>query len=157
MSEVFMSNRVPSPTMTILLASMTSLGQTLHRFPCRVLAYRESVPPGLSGSFIAVAGASRSLQIGLMSDPIGWQALSQALEESAPTSSDAMVHGASELAFAAARAFKAGLPDGDELTLGMPLFVDGGLVVGSDTEVHAADVVLGSTRALLVLLDQRRS
>jgi hypothetical protein len=150
-----MSNRVPSATMSALLASMSSLSQTLHRFPCRVLAYRESVPPGLSGSFVAVAGGGRSLQVGLMSDPMGWRALSEALDESEPNSPEAMVHGASVLAAATALAFKAELPDCAELTLGMPLFVDGGVVVGNDTEVHAADVVLGSTRALLVLLDRR--
>jgi hypothetical protein len=142
--------------MNALLASMTSLCQTLHRFPCRVLAYRESVPPGLSGSFVAVAGAGRSLQVGLLADPLGLQALSDALHDDGASSPVALVTGASELATAAARAFRAELPNSEELTLGLPLFVDGGVVVGSDTEVHAADVVLGSTRALLVLLDQRQ-
>lgn len=144
--------------MNALLASMTSLAQTLRRFPCRVLAFRESVPPGLSGSFVAVAGGGRSLQIGLLSDPMGWQALSQALRDDAiATTPEALVSGASELAAAAAAAFRRELPNAEDLTLGMPLFVDGGVVVGDDTEVQAADVVLGSTRALLVLLDQRRS
>ena len=91
-----------------------------------------------------------------MSDPLGWQALSEALHENSGLSLAGMVSGAAELVMAAASAFRAGLPDASELTLGLPLFVDGGVVVGNDTEVHAADVVLGSTRALLVLLDQRR-
>jgi hypothetical protein len=143
--------------MSALLASMTSLSQTLHRFPCRVLAFRESVPPGLSGSFVAVAGGGRSLQIGLMSDPMGWQTLSQALHTQTSSTPETLVNGASELTAAAAIAFKHELPDGAQLTLGMPLYVDGGIVVSDDTEVQAADVVLGSTRALLVLIDQRRS
>ena len=143
--------------MSTLLTSMAVLCRTLHRFPCRVLAFRESVPPGLSGSFVAVAGAGRSLQIGLLADPMGWQALSQALHEDASTAPQDVAQGASELATAAATAFKQGLPDSADLTLGMPLFVDGGVVVGEDTEIQAADVVLGSTRALLVLLDQRRA
>jgi hypothetical protein len=142
--------------MSALLASMTSLSQTLRRFPCRVLAFRESVPPGLSGSFVAVSGVGRSLQVGLMSDPMGWQALNQALHADAPHAPDTLVNGASALATAAAYAFKQELPDGDQLTLGMPLYVDGSITVSDDTEVQAADVVLGSTRALLVLIDQKR-
>jgi hypothetical protein len=143
--------------MSALLTSMNSLARTLHRFPCRVLAFRESVPPGLSGSFVAVAGGGRSLQVGLLSDPMGWQRLSQALHDDLVCTPETLVSGASELATAAAAAFRRELPDSDELTLGMPLFVDGGVSVGDDTEIQAADVVLGSTRALLVLLDQRRA
>jgi hypothetical protein len=143
--------------MSVLLTSINSLGQRLHRFPCRVLAFRESVPPGLSGSFVAVSGAGRSLQVGLMSDPMGWQAFNQALQAIVMPTPESLIDGASELAAAAAAAFTQQLPDGAELTLGLPRYVDGDVFISDGTELQAADVVLGSTRALVVLLEQSRA
>jgi hypothetical protein len=149
-----MSHRVPSVTLSALLASVASVGEALNRFACRVLAYRESVPSGLSGAFVALVGEKRSLQIGLLSDPLGWQSLDALVRAAGPV---ADAHVASTLVNAIARALQTGVPEAAELKLGMPLFVDGGVVVGKDTEIQAADVVLGQTRALLVLLERRRA
>jgi hypothetical protein len=140
--------------MGALLASVASVGESVHRFSCRVLAYRESIPSGLSGAFVALVGEGRSLQVGLLSDPLGWQSLEALVLEAAPPFSES--HVASALVNLIARALQAGVPDAAALTLGLPLFVDGGVLVGNDTAVQAADIVLGNTRALLVLLERKR-
>ena len=62
---------------------------------------------------------------------------------------------AARLVTLTARALQASVPEAATLTLGLPLFVDGGVVVGADTAAQAADIVLGQTRALLVLLERR--
>ncbi|HSU41009.1 MAG TPA: hypothetical protein VLJ38_15635, partial [Polyangiaceae bacterium] len=65
-------------------------------------------------------------------------------------------HVAARLVTLAARALQTSVLDAGALALGLPLFVDGGVVIGKDTVVQAADIVLGHTRALLVLLERRR-
>ncbi len=151
-----MSERLPSNALSALLAGMSALDTPHQRLPCRVLAYRESLPPGLSGSFVAVAGGGRSFQVGVLCDPLGWPTLAQTLGEHSLRPSETPVNAAAELATLAARGLIVGLPGTGVLSLGMPLFVDGGVAVGKDTEVHAADVVLGATRALVVLLERTR-
>jgi hypothetical protein len=149
-----MSQRAPSITLSALIASVAAVGQAAGQVACRVLAYRESVPPGLSGAFVALVGEQRSLQIGLLSDPLGWQSLDALVHDDTPGVADA--HVAARLVTLTARALTASVPEAAALTLGLPLFVDGGVVVGKDTEVQASEIVLGQTRALLVLLERRR-
>ena len=148
-----MSQRVPTVTLSALIASVISVGQAASRAACRVLAYRESVPSGLSGAFVALVGENRSFQIGLLADPLSWQSLDALLPDAAPGLAGA--HVAARLVTLTARALQASVPEAATLTLGLPLFVDGGVVVGADTAAQAADIVLGQTRALLVLLERR--
>ena len=148
-----MSERAPSVTLSALIASVTAVGQAA-RVTCRVLAYRESVPLGSSGAFVALVGENRSFQIGLLSDPLGWQSLDALVRDDAPGSAEA--HVAARLVTLMARALKASVPEAAPLALGLPLFVDGGVVIGKDTEVRAAEIVFAQTRALLVLLERRR-
>lgn len=152
-----MSDLLPASTLRALLAGMTALAEAHQRLPCRVLAYRESIPPGLSGSFVAVAGGGRSFQVGVLCDPLGWHALAAVLGEQSLRATESPVNASADIATFAARGLIAGLPGAGVLSLGMPLFVDGGVAVGTDTETHAADVVLGTTRALVVLLERRRA
>lgn len=151
-----MSDPLPSNALGALLAGMSALDKPHQRLPCRVLAYRESIPLGLSGSFVAVAGGGRSFQVGVLCNPLGWSTLAQRLGETALRPSDSPVNASADVTTFAARGLIVGLPGIGALSLGMPLFVDGGVAVGKDTEVHAADVVLGGTRALVVLLERRR-
>ncbi len=150
-----MNNRAPSVTLSALLAAVARVGESSSCFTSRVLAYRESVPPGLSGAFVALAGENRSFKFGLFSDPLGWQSLDAVVRIAEPAGVEA--HVASTLVTSIARTLQASIPEAAELALGLPLFVDGGLVVGKDTEVQAADVVLGQTRALLILLERKRA
>ncbi len=149
-----MSQRSPSVTLSALIASVTAVGQAAGA-TCRVLAYRESVPLGSSGAFVALVGENRSFQIGLLSDPLGWQSFDALVHDQTPGLEDA--HVAARLVTLAARALQASVPEAGALALGLPLFVDGGVVIGKDAVVQAADIVLGQTRALLVLLERRRS
>ncbi|HTQ04607.1 MAG TPA: hypothetical protein VMI54_12155 [Polyangiaceae bacterium] len=151
-----MSDRIPTNTLSALLAGMSALDKPHQRLPCRVLAYRESIPSGLSGSFVAVAGGGRSFQVGVLCDLLGWPALAQAVGVQALRPSESPVQAAAELATFAARGLIVGLPGVGALSFGMPLFVDGSVAVGKDTDVHAADVVFASTRALVVLLERKR-
>jgi hypothetical protein len=121
-----------------------------------VLAYRESIPPGLVGGYIALTGSERALQIGLLSDILGWQSLTRVTESHETPARDEVVRGACTLVTAAARALSAAL-GGDAMSIGLPLFVDGSVLACPETELQAADIVLGSTRALLVLLAPRSS
>jgi len=148
-----MTKPVPSTTMTALLAGMSSLSEA--RLTCRVLAYRESIPSGLSGGYVALTSGDRALQIGLLSDTLGWHSLHGVVQSDEARAQDEVVEGACALVTAVARSLTVELAGEAELSIGLPLFVDGGVLIGPDTEVQAADIVLGSTRALLVLLTPR--
>jgi hypothetical protein len=150
-----MSDSFPPNALGVLLAGMSVLDGPHRRLPCRVLAYRESIPLGLAGSFVAVAGGGRSFQVGVLCDPLGWSALAETLGAHAVLSAESPVNASAEVTTFAARGLIVGLQGAGALSLGMPLFVDGGVVVGEQTEIHAADVVLGGTRALVVLLERR--
>jgi len=152
----FMSKPVPSSIMSALIAGMTSPSSPEAFLSCRVLAYRESIPPGLLGGYIALTSSERALQVGLLSDIIGWQSLTRVTESHEAPARDEVVRGACALVTAAARALSAELR-GDPLSIGLPLFVDGSVLACPETELQAADIVLGSTRALLVLLAPRSS
>jgi hypothetical protein len=135
---------------------MTSLSSPEALLSCRVLAYRESIPQGLVGGYIALTSSARSLQVGLLSDILGWQSLTRVTESHETPARDEVVRGACALVTAAARALSAEL-GGDAMSIGLPLFVDGSVLACPETELQAADIVLGSTRALLVLLAPRAS
>jgi hypothetical protein len=148
-----MTKPVPSKTMTALLAGITSLWGPESRLACRVLAYRESIPSGLAGGYVALTSAERSLQIGLLSDMLGWQSLRGVVETDEVRARYEVVEGGCELVTEVARGLVSRLAG--DFSIGLPLFVDGSVLTCPDTEVQAADIVLGATRALLVLLTPR--
>ena len=141
--------------MSALLAGIASFSGPESRLPCRVLAYRESIPAGLAGGYVTLTNAERSLQIGLVSDILGWQSLHGIVEPDEERARHEVVDGACALVTDVARAMVSKLSGANPYSIGLPLFVDGSVLIGSDTEAQAADIVLGSTRALLVLLTSR--
>jgi hypothetical protein len=131
-----------------MLSGVSAVVNTAER-PCRVLAYRESIPVGLAGAYVSLTGPERALQVGFLSDWLGWQQLARGGAGEVPVRG-AIVAQAEELVVAAARALAEA--DGHEFVLGLPLFVEGAVTTGAQNRVQAADIVIGMTRALLVLL-----
>jgi len=143
--------------MNQLVSAMTQLSSRLPSFPCRVLAYRESVPSGLCGSYVSLSGERTEHIVGLLSHPLGWENLSRALDRDCPLlESRGLVEGACEIGKIVAHAFLACLPDGAASIVGLPLFAEGTVSSGRRIELQAADVVLGDSLVLLVLFSRSR-
>ena len=84
--------------MNQLVTAVSQLSARLPSFPCRVLAYRESVPTGLCGSYVSLSGEKTEHIVGLLSHPLGWEALSRALDHDLPLpESRGLVEGACEV------------------------------------------------------------
>ncbi|HEV8547735.1 MAG TPA: hypothetical protein VGQ57_01885 [Polyangiaceae bacterium] len=151
-----MTKPVASITLSALLTSMTAAAGAAEGLPCRVLAYREAVPPGLVGSYVALTGPGLRLQVGFLSDVLGWQSLGRRADDGLATlSKNVVLETASRFVTSAASALCRGFAPASDVAVGLPLFVEGGVAVGADVEVQAADIVLGSTRALLVVFAER--
>lgn len=141
--------------MNQLVTAVSQLSARLPSFPCRVLAYRESVPTGLCGSYVSLSGEKTEHIVGLLSHPLGWEGLSRALDHDLPLpESRGLVEGACEVGKIVADAFRSRLPDGSVSVLGLPLFVEGMVSSGRRIELQAADVALGSSLVLLVLFSR---
>jgi len=142
----------PTSSMSQLVSAITQLNGKLASFPCRVLAYRESVPNGLCGSYVSLSGLENEHIVGLLSHPLGWETLSQALDHDWPRGEPrGLVEGACELTKIVAEAFRRRLPNGTAAVVGLPLFAEGMVSSGREIELQAADVALGSSLLLLVL------
>ena len=145
----------PSSFMSQLVSAMTQLSSRLPSFPCRVLAYRESVPSGLCGSYVSLSGERTEHIIGMLSHPLGWETLSRALDHDLPLAeSRGLVEGACEIAKIVADAFRARLPEASASVVGLPLFAEGMVSSGRRIELQAADVALGGSLVLLVLFSR---
>ena len=139
--------------MNQLVNAMTQLKSAAASFPCRVLAYRESVPSGLCGSYVSVSGDRAEHIVGLLSNPLGWETLGRALDHDVPLGEPrGLVEGACELAQIVAHAFRRQLPR--SAVVGVPLFADGMVSSGRHLELQAADVALGNCLVLLVLFSR---
>jgi hypothetical protein len=145
----------PSSFMNQLVNAVTELSLRLPSFPCRVLAYRESVPGGLCGSYVSLSGEKGEHIIGLLSHPLGWEALSRSLDHDLPLSeARGLVEGACEMGKIVADAFRARLPDATASVIGLPLFAEGMVSSGRRIELTAADIALGGSLVLLVLFSR---
>ncbi len=145
----------PSSFMSQLVCAMTQLGPRLPSFPCRVLAYRESVPSGLCGSYVSLSGEKTEHIIGLLSHPLGWETLSRSLDHDVPLAeSRGLVEGACEIAKIVADAFRTRSPEASASVVGLPLFAEGMVSSGRRIELQAADVALGGSLVLLVLFSR---
>jgi hypothetical protein len=150
-----MNRSYPSSSMNQLLSVMTQLSRGLKSFPCRVLAYRESVPSGLCGSFVSISGATTEHIVGMLSHPLGWESLVRALDHDSPRpEARGLVEGACELSRIVGDKFRKELPQGDRATVGVPLFADGLVSSCRFVDVHAAELALGGSLVLLVLFSR---
>jgi hypothetical protein len=145
----------PSSFMNQLVKTMVELSSRLPSFPCRVLAYRESVPSGLCGSYVSLSGEKTEHIIGLLSHPLGWEALSRSLDHDLPRpESRGLVDGACEIGKIVADAFRSRSPDTSASVVGLPLFAEGMVSSGRRIELQAADVAIGGSLVLLVLFSR---
>lgn len=141
--------------MNQLVNAISHISRGLVSLPFRVLAYRESVPSGLCGSYVTLSGEGAEYIIGLLSHPVGWETLGQALERDLPCREPrGLVDSACELTKIVAEAFRRRVLDGVTSTVGLPLFADSPVSSGRDVELRAADVAFGSTSVLLVLFSR---
>ena len=141
--------------MSQLVSAMTQLGSRLASFPFRVLAYRESVPTGLCGSYVSLSGEGAEHIVGLLSHPLGWEALGKALDHDAPRAEPrGLVEGACDLSRIVAEAFRRRLPQAERAVVGLPIFADGMVSSSRHVELQAADIALGSSLVLLVLFSR---
>ncbi|HVY27774.1 MAG TPA: hypothetical protein VHB79_14565 [Polyangiaceae bacterium] len=141
--------------MNQLLAAVTELHSRLPSFPCRVLAYRESVPSGLCGVYVSLCGAHTEQVIGLLAPGTTWDALTRALDRDRPRREPrGVVEGACEVSRTLAESFRHTLPD-SQCVIGLPLFAEGMVSGGRRLQLQVCDVVLAGKPVLLVLF--RRS
>jgi hypothetical protein len=141
--------------MNLLVSAMNELQGKLSSFPCRVLAYRESLPSGLCGSYVSVSGESAEHIVGLLSHPLGWESLGRALDRDLPAAEPrGLVEGACELTRIVAHMFRKQLRLGAAAAVGVPLFADGMVSSARQVELQAADIALGSCLVLLVLFSR---
>jgi hypothetical protein len=143
--------------MNLLVSAMSELEGKLASFPCRVLAYRESVPSGLCGSYVSVSGASAEHIVGLLSHPLSWESLGRALDRDRPAAEPrGLVEGACDLARIVAHTFRGqlGAGAGTAWAVGAPLFTDGLVSSARPVDVEAADIALGGCLVLLVLFSR---
>jgi hypothetical protein len=139
--------------MSRLVSAARELHGSLASFSCRVLAYRESVPSGMCGSYVSVATSNAEHIVGLLSTPLGWESLSRALDHDTPGAAPrGIVEGACELSRIMGHAFRDQLYGG--ALVGAPLFTDGLVSRGRDVELQAVDVAFGSSSVLLVLFSR---
>jgi hypothetical protein len=150
-----MTNPHPASFMNQLVSAVTQLSSRLPSFSCRVLAYRESVPSGLCGSYVSLSGERNEHIVGLLSNPLGWEALSRSLDHDLPlTQPRGLVEGACEVGKIVVEAFRARLPDAASSVVGLPLFAEGVVSGGRRANLMAADVALGGNLVLLVLFSR---
>jgi len=154
-----MTKPLPSDFMKQLLSAMTQLSARWPSLPCRVLAYSESVPSGLCGSYVSFAGEDAEHIVGLLSNTLGWEALASALDRDLPLAEPrGLIEAACELSKLAAQSFQTRRSDAASSVIGLPLFAEGLVSSGRRTELQAANIALGPSLVLLVLFSraQRR-
>jgi hypothetical protein len=119
---------------------------------CRVLAYRDSLPPGLVGSYVPVLGSDSAIHVGILSDVCSCDALAWLIEASGAHSEVGMRTALCELTQCLARALACCTNPSAPLAVGAPVFVDGIARRTRSACVRAVEVVFGVTRATLVVI-----
>ncbi len=114
------------------------------------------------GAYIGLMAPGDSVQIGLVADPAGLQALAKAMlgmepeDEDLPSADIADAIG--ELANIFAGGIKARmLPKLGSLTLGLPIFINGYIEPTEKLMIHATDLQLGPVTASLLVVREREA
>jgi hypothetical protein len=136
-----------------LIDAASSLCESESRLQeCRILAYRDSLPPGLIGAYVPVLGSGSAIHLGILSDVCSCDALAWLVESSVRRSDLGTRTALCELTqrLAGVLAHRAS-PDAP-FAVGEPVFVDGIARRTRNTRVRAVEVVFGVTRATLVVV-----
>jgi hypothetical protein len=137
--------------MRALIGAASTLCESTPRLSeCRVLAYRDSLPPGLVGSFVPVLGQDSSIHVGILSDVCSCDALAWLLEGGVTRSDLETRTALSNLTQRLARGLAMTSGCG-ALTVGEAVFVDGIIRRTRNACIRAVEVVFGVTRATLVV------
>jgi hypothetical protein len=145
------------PSGDALISALTdaasSLSESAPRLAeCRILAYRDSLPPGLVGAYVPVLGAGSAIHVGILSDVCSCDALAWLLEASVSRSDLGTRTALCELTQRLARALARRASPDAPLAVGEPVFVDGVARRTRSARVRAVEVVFGVTRATLVVV-----
>jgi hypothetical protein len=136
-----------------LIAAACSLCEAAPRLQeCRILAYRDSLPPGLIGAYVPVLGADSAIHVGILSDVCSCDALAWLVEASATRSDLGTRTALCELTQRLARALAHRASPSAPFSVGEPVFVDGIARRTRSACVRAVEVVFGVTRATLVVV-----
>lgn len=146
----------PEAFLPQLIEATSSLGAIGPRLlPCRVLAYRDSLPPGLMGAYVTLLGPCDSLHVAILGDEVSCVALARrmACGMEQPGELDSVSVRTRVCDIARYLAMTSGQNMGvTHLAVGDPVFVDGVAWRTHDAGLRAAEVVLGGTRATLVVV-----
>jgi hypothetical protein len=142
----------PQEFLPRLIDAASSLGAIGPRLlPCRVLAYRDSLPPGLVGAYVTLLAGCDSLHIAVLADETGCVALARRMDCIGVL--DAVSVRTRICDIARHLGMKSGQNAGSvHLAVSEPVFVDGVAWRTHDASLRAAEVVLGGTRATLVVV-----
>jgi hypothetical protein len=136
-----------------LVAAASALCESSPRLAeCRVLAYRDSLPPGLIGSYVPVIDGDSSIHVGILSDACSCDALAWLIDDSAAHSALRTRSALSELTQRLAAGLSRRSETGAPLAVGAPVFIDGIARRTRGACVRAVEVAFGVTRATLVVV-----
>ena len=127
--------------------------------PCRVLAYRDSLPPGLVGAYVTLLGKRDSLHVGVLSDDASCIALARRVRTNAGRALDGVNVRTSmcDIARHLGEGLGRRIRTRRWVAVSEPVFVDGIARCTRDVGLRAAEVVLGSSRVTLVVVARRKS
>jgi hypothetical protein len=161
----------PSAVLASLVSAVSELSDVvLELSPLRVLAYRSTIPGGLSGAEVVVETRDCEYELALLIDPASCEVLDKALlgvmdergprsrrmrvgeQSKSPSANDAKRRLRESLCFLAevvASAFARRLGR-HQVTVRRPMFVPDFAKLLEGDEIQAAEVALGETRLVLV-------
>jgi hypothetical protein len=146
---------VPSDVLLPMLVEATAALRTVAPLllPCRVLAYRDSLPPGLSGAYVALIGGIDSVYLGVLSDPTSAVSIARRLTVDAEGLDELKVRSAMcRVTRKLAHGLKRRIRSTRSVTVTEPVFVSGIVQPSGEHALRAAEVVLGVVRATLVVV-----
>lgn len=139
------------PLLVDAAAALRSLAPLL--LPCRVLAYRDSLPAGLGGAYAPLVGGGNSAYIGVLADRSSALRIARRLTLDSEELDELKVRAAMcRVARRLAHGLKRRLRSTQPVAVTEPVFVSGIIQPSGDHDLRAAEVVLGTVRATLVIV-----